>query len=83
MTDLTCGGCPYWDGDDYCDGGDRLKRDALALLKAQAPRVLSLGEVAAWDGPLEVEERASGDRLTLGPHLEGEYHNLAYPEQDL
>ena len=35
--------CPYWEFDAKCRGF--VMRDALALLKAQEPRVMTLGEV--------------------------------------
>ena len=60
----------------YPGGGDCIApalRDALALLKAQEARVLSLEEVAAWDGPLVVEERCCGGRLTWALYY-GEYY---------
>ena len=37
LDEGSCHGCPYYDDMDYCDGSDTLKRDALALLKAQEP----------------------------------------------
>lgn len=44
-----CAGCPY-PNNGLC--GDQLYRDALALLKAQEPRVMTLGEVKSFHGIL-------------------------------
>ena len=48
--------------------------DFLALCRNRTePRLLSLEEVAAWDGPLVVEERCCGGRLTWVLYY-GEYY---------
>ena len=39
--------CPYWNSDKSC--WINLKKDALALLKAQEPRVMTLGEALRAD----------------------------------
>lgn len=44
--------CPYNEFED-CEG--MLHRDALALLKAQEPRVLTLDEVIQWEGAFWLE----------------------------
>ena len=45
--DYKCDGCPYADGGGAEDGcySDELKTDALTLLKAQEPRVMTLEEL--------------------------------------
>ena len=45
--DYKCNDCPYQDDGGAEDGcySDELKADALALLKAQEPRVLQLNEI--------------------------------------
>ena len=43
-----CAGCPYDDGQDDCIA--RMAADALALLKAQEPRVMTKEEIIGWDG---------------------------------
>ena len=47
---MRCGECPY---EGACL--NRLKADALALLKAQEPRVMTLEEVADWHKKLALE----------------------------
>ena len=52
----------------------RSNDDFLALCRNRSdPRVLSLEEVTAWDGPLVVEERCCGGRLTWALYY-GEYY---------
>ena len=56
--DICSDVCPYFgkcDENDYCD--EKLFKDALALLKAQAPRLMTLGELTVWDGPFLIEVR--------------------------
>lgn len=64
-----CGECPY--ESTMC--GNRLKIEALALLKAQQPRVMTLEEVNAldWDYCYLEEERLPGKvyRSILGKHV--------------
>lgn len=49
------------------------KDDFLALCRNRSdPRVMSLDEVTAWDGPLVVDERCCGGRLTWALYY-GEY----------
>lgn len=51
-----CEVCPYTTiGDDTCDSMDALLGDALALLKAQEARVMTLGEVREWVGKQRVD----------------------------
>ena len=42
-----CNGCPYRND---CDDGTNMEKDALALLQAQEPRVMTLEEVKASKG---------------------------------
>lgn len=45
-----CGVCPYNDDRElWCSNNDTLLEDALALLKAQEPRVMTLEEVKMLD----------------------------------
>jgi len=54
-----CELCPYATvGDDTCQTMDDLFADALALLKAQEPRVMKIGEVRNW---------VNSDRVTREP----------------
>ena len=43
-----CAGCPYDDGQEDCIA--RMAADALALLKAQEPRMMTKEEIIGWDG---------------------------------
>lgn len=47
ITPIPCDGCPYDDADPHCS--QRLAEDALALLKEQEPRVLTLEDVCGGD----------------------------------
>lgn len=49
-----CDSCPY----DGKDCWNRLKRDALSLLKAQEPRVMTLEEVKKADDPVFFETQS-------------------------
>ena len=49
----SCKGCPYGPCNVRC-GGD-LHADALALLKAQEPRVMTYDELATFDGAFMLE----------------------------
>ena len=49
MAILACNKCPYYCG-DTCSGIDDVVYDALALLKAQEARVMTLDEVRRHDG---------------------------------
>ena len=40
-----CKGCPYIEDCDRAEGFTALARDALALLKVQEPRVMTLEEI--------------------------------------
>lgn len=70
-----CKGCPYYNS-DLCFGTDLVMRDALELLKAQEPRVLSLAELLLTESgtPLFIEERgntvenAFGYNIYMGCH---------------
>ena len=54
-----CELCPYTTvGDDTCQTMDELFTDALALLKAQEPRVIKVGDVRNW---------VNSDRVTREP----------------
>lgn len=91
MYDLTCNGCPYWSDDNYCDGGDTLKRDALALLKAQEARVMTLEEALAAEVvyaedidkteiiPVLVSRRAHDRVVLVRAHLMGSPSLTIYP----
>ena len=61
IAPTPCDGCPYDDEDPHCS--QRLVEDALALLKEQEPRVMTLDEISSscrpfaayaenWDGEL-------------------------------
>lgn len=43
-----CAGCPYDDGQEDCIA--RMSADALELLKAQEPRVMTKEEIIGWEG---------------------------------
>lgn len=70
----TCGGCPY--GPEGKDCITALARDALALLKAQEPRVLSWDEAYANNRPFVVWcESRYGDEVEPLAFVDGEYVN--------
>ena len=50
LADPNCEECPYAAGKDTCTTIIPLMRDALELLKAQEPRVMSLDEVKQYIG---------------------------------
>jgi hypothetical protein len=57
-----CDSCPY----DGKDCWTRLKRDALSLLKAQEPRVMTLEEAQKWvEIPLESRDPVFYEDRTL------------------
>lgn len=59
MAMLACDKCPYYCG-DTCSGIDDVVYDALALLKAQEPRVMTLGEVrCANEDPMWFESKGT------------------------
>lgn len=60
ITPIPCDGCPYDDADPHCS--QRLAEDALALLKAQEPRVLTLDEVLNAEDFVWAEIWTPGDR---------------------
>ena len=89
MAMLACDKCPYYCG-DTCSGIDDAVYDALALLKAQEPRVMTLEEVAAWHSipeskrdPIYIEYQPN---LGLGvPHWTIEYFGFnpnSYPNKN-
>lgn len=53
-----CHKCPYWGtGPHGLSECSKLAADALALLKAQEPRVMTLEELRKYSGPVWVEWR--------------------------
>lgn len=62
MPDIypRCEECPYADADGTCANMNGLHRDALALLKAQEPRVMTLEEVVTRRGEPVWFESKSG-----------------------
>lgn len=56
IDETKCGSeCPYWDDNGNCRSN--MEADALALLKAQEPRVMTLEELRKYSGPVWVEWR--------------------------
>lgn len=59
IKDIECTGCPYegecFDAIDDRQFGESMMRDALALLKEQEPRILSLGEALEGENGLEID----------------------------
>ena len=55
---VGCDDCNQPDKSGYpwdCEGFDRMVNDAIALLKAQEPRVMTLEEIMMFDGAFIVE----------------------------
>ena len=50
-----CNNCWYWNNPHEGDCNDALMRDALELLKAHEPRVMTLEELEDWDGAVFFE----------------------------
>lgn len=67
FTKCYNGGCPYFENDG-CKA--RLKGDALALLKAQEPKVMTLDELEDWDGPVFFEAFETDMYYALIEHVE-------------
>ena len=61
-AEVNCVECPYRDGWRTCPFGETLLVDAIALLKEQEPRVMTLEDVKAfdWDYCYLEEERFPG-----------------------
>ena len=55
----ACDKCPYY-GNRYC--GEVLSKDALALLKAQEPRLMTLEEVKAHIAEIRERGMILGDK---------------------
>ena len=67
-------GCPYYGDDEAFECEERLRRDAIALLKAQEPRVMTLEEVKAAKGDdmcLEISTRTDEIPYITAATLDG------------
>lgn len=65
-SEVSCDICPYWDDTYGCRMNDMFD-DAIALLKAQEPRVLTLGEArGSLKQPIWKETRSSHKDLYTG-----------------
>lgn len=73
LAATKCGMCPYNTEDDlWCGNNNPLLEDALAVLKAQEPRVMTLEEVKAfeWDYCYLEQERQPGKEYRM---IAGDY----------
>ena len=78
MAMLAYDKCPYYCG-DTCSGIDGVVYDALALLKAQEPRVMTLEEISSINGGdiIWIEDR-SLDQMIAGIKFQSPSKNCYY-----
>lgn len=74
---FNCTTCPYY---QECEAihslvGLPMARDALALLKAQEPRVMTLEELPTWDGAFLIEARMNGETVWASWYSEYELYD--------